>query len=362
MPQVSVNYASDGGNGVVGLGASLSGLSSITRCSRTIAQDGVTQGAVLSSNDQLCLGGQRLVLVSGSHGAVGAEYRTEIESFQKIVITNSNTYPSGDPSPLSFTVFNKGGGSVNYGLTDNTRISDPDTDVVHSWQASQLQDVHGNSLTFEYADLSAIGSHGELEIERVPHKISYGGNTGQAISHHLHVQFEYENRLDSSHSFLNGLGFKQTQRLKKIRTIAGTEDVRNYHFAYETSASSALSRLTSIQECAGSSGTNDTCLPPTQIRWHTPNQTWSSDTTWSAPDALFSDESLPRGALLDINADGYTDWITAVTDSNSVETLQTWLHSDTGWENGSLYSPPASLGKNYSNGSKHKLPLAKRLT
>jgi hypothetical protein len=76
---------SQGRNGLLGLGWHLEGLPSIGRCPRTIAQDGVRGSINYDANDRFCLDGQRLVAISGTYGADGTEYRTEIESFSKVI-------------------------------------------------------------------------------------------------------------------------------------------------------------------------------------------------------------------------------------------------------------------------------------
>ncbi|EJL83318.1 virulence plasmid B protein, partial [Polaromonas sp. CF318] len=64
-PKLELAYNSQGGNGLLGMGWSLSGLSAIGRCPRTMAVDGVRGGVNLDMNDRYCLDGQRLILVSG---------------------------------------------------------------------------------------------------------------------------------------------------------------------------------------------------------------------------------------------------------------------------------------------------------
>ena len=90
QPNVALNYNSQGGNGLLGLGWSLSGLSVITRCAQTEAQDGSKTGInydQAATNDRYCLDGQRLVPVGtptavtdGNVQALRIEYRTELES------------------------------------------------------------------------------------------------------------------------------------------------------------------------------------------------------------------------------------------------------------------------------------------
>src|SRR4029453_8494992 len=76
-PRLALAYNSQAGNGLLGVGWNLEGLSAITRCPRTMAQDGVRGGVNHDANDRYCLDGQRLMVISGSYGADGAEYRTE---------------------------------------------------------------------------------------------------------------------------------------------------------------------------------------------------------------------------------------------------------------------------------------------
>ena len=89
-PKLSLVYNSQAGNGLVGMGWSLSGLSVIARCPRTNAQDGVRGGIKYNQDDRFCLDGQRLMLIGGtSYGAANSEYRTERESFSKITASST---------------------------------------------------------------------------------------------------------------------------------------------------------------------------------------------------------------------------------------------------------------------------------
>lgn len=65
QPTLSFNYNSNSGNSAMGLGWNLSGLSQITRCPATIAQDGFYDPVDYDDNDRFCLDGQRLQLSLG---------------------------------------------------------------------------------------------------------------------------------------------------------------------------------------------------------------------------------------------------------------------------------------------------------
>jgi Salmonella virulence plasmid 65kDa B protein len=103
-PRLSLNYSSQGGNGLLGVGWSLGGLSAISRCPQTQGQDGNRSGVDLTAADRFCMDGQRLMLVAGSYGLAGSEYRTERESFSKIAYSNN-----------VFTVKTKAGLTMEYG-------------------------------------------------------------------------------------------------------------------------------------------------------------------------------------------------------------------------------------------------------
>ena len=87
------------GNGTLGVGWSLSGLSAITRCHRTVAQDGAAGGVTLTTADRFCLDGRQLKLVSGNHGVAGSVYATEVEAFSRVVANGVS-----GAGPESFTV------------------------------------------------------------------------------------------------------------------------------------------------------------------------------------------------------------------------------------------------------------------
>ncbi len=90
QPSLSLDYSSRAGNGIAGMGWSLSGLSSLHRCPQTLEQDGQIRAVQLDANDRLCLDGQRLILTAGTYGAVNAIYGTELESFVRVTQLGGN--------------------------------------------------------------------------------------------------------------------------------------------------------------------------------------------------------------------------------------------------------------------------------
>ncbi len=115
-PQLSLSYSSEAGNGLLGVGWSLGGLSAKSWCGRTIAQDGYTDGGHVDGTGALCLDGHRLVPISPPFSPV-TEYRTERETFARII-----AYETQDNVPNFFTVFTNDGMILTLGGSAEARV------------------------------------------------------------------------------------------------------------------------------------------------------------------------------------------------------------------------------------------------
>jgi hypothetical protein len=110
-PTLSLQYASRAGDGRVGMGWNLVGLPEIRRCTSTIATDGRTEGVAYNDRDRFCLDGQKLVLVRGEYGRNDSKYRTEEDSFARIIASRL----PGETEPSSFRVWTKDGRILDFG-------------------------------------------------------------------------------------------------------------------------------------------------------------------------------------------------------------------------------------------------------
>ena len=151
-------YASRGGSGTVGVGWSIAGLSTITRCNRTWAQDGAAGGVTNTLADRYCLDGQQLKLVSGAHGTAGAVYATEVETFSRIVANGA----AGN-GPASFTVTTKNGLVYEYGGTADSRAYAGASTTIRAWSLSRVRDRAGigtgNAITLTYSNDAQYGAY-----------------------------------------------------------------------------------------------------------------------------------------------------------------------------------------------------------
>lgn len=250
-PKLSLVYNSQGGNGLLGMGWSLAGLSVIHRCPKTMVQDGVIGGVNYNANDRYCLDGQRLVAVSGTYGADATEYRTESESYSRIV-----SYGSQGSGPAWWKVWTKSGQILEYGNTADSRIEAQGKSEVMLWSLNKLADTVGNTLTVSYIEDTPNGQF-------YPDRIDYTGNASAGKTPTNSVRFVYEVRPDITPLYQAGSVNKTMVRLTNVQTFVGnTVFVKTYQLAYEQSLSSQRTRLTKITECV-----DGKCLQGTSLFW-----------------------------------------------------------------------------------------------
>jgi len=249
-PEITLNYSSQGGDGPLGMGWSLSVGGAITRCPKTFAQDNEIGKINFDNNDPFCLNGQRLVLKSGTHGRGGAVYRTEIESFSTVTAWGNAT----EAGPLGFTVETKSGEVHYYGYVDvvtgNHAINLVDVDgnqgaqekgqdafveplgyatksIAKMYLLKAIRDVAGNYIEYEYSE-----TNGNAQIDRV----SYTGNINTYSKPYAHVKFYYANKTAPAirFGFINGTSFVDNKLLSKITSFIDGEEYRTYKFSYST--------------------------------------------------------------------------------------------------------------------------------
>jgi hypothetical protein len=142
-PSIAVVYNSQGGNGLLGVGWNLAAVSAIERCPRTKHQDDLTAAVDLSSADRYCLGGNRLRLYSGTYGAAGSVYLTEIADYSRIT-----AYSSVGSGPQYFIVEAKDGRKFEFGNSPNSRVM-LGTNVLR-WMLNKVYDRNGNNYIVTY--------------------------------------------------------------------------------------------------------------------------------------------------------------------------------------------------------------------
>lgn len=247
QPQLSLNYSSQDGHGLAGVGWSMGGLSVITRCEKNLAQDGERDVVNLDDNDRYCLEGQKLMLVSGTYAQDGAEYRTENDKFSKIV-----SYGRSGSGATWFKAWAKNGQIMEFGNTTDSRVIGTGHTTARQWSLNRVTDVNGNTMTISYFNSADRTMH-------LPELISYGGNTTSGTVANRSVEIAYLARTDVTNSYIGNQKLVEAFRISKITTKIGTVAVKNYNFSYEISPSTKRSRLIKIEEC---DGLGTSCLKP----------------------------------------------------------------------------------------------------
>lgn len=296
QPPLSITYSSQGGNGLMGLGWSIQGLSVISRSSQTLAQDNNIKGVNFTPSDRFALDGERLVLLdtTNTYGGNGIEYRTEQNAFYKIVSYGSGNVPS------SFKVFTNSGLLMEYGITSDSRVEVSGVPVF--WLVSKITDTKGNYYTFSYFTNNTTGEYYPLEVR-------YTGNVAASTLPYASVKFDYESRLDTTVQYNRGYKITgNSKRIKAIKNYFRDTVVRSFTFTYQYTTAN-LSQLISVQEC----GRNGECHDASVFSYT--NQDIPSFSTSDVTNIQLG-TAQEKIICTDLNADGIQDVLKFATGAN----------------------------------------------
>jgi RHS repeat-associated protein len=315
QPNLALTYNSQSGNGPLGIGWSVStGFpQSITRGRSILARDGEIRGVAFdNTKDKFYLDGKRLICVSGTYGAPGSTYRTEVDSF--ITITTSGTGSSAaDWNIETFVVTDKSGRKMTFGKvtgaddgyqvgyipTGETQPGIADT-LAYAYALKRVEDTVGNYISFLYVNPAG----GEYQLSR----IDYTGASPQA-----RIDFAYETRADQPRTYLGGRFFEHSRRLAAITALSqiGADYAVAAVYSPEYSNADAFgtttgrSRMMSIKTSLADSATGTLRLvPATTIHWTNTVPAYTTQGSQLAAPALAS-ETVVWG---DFNGDGKLDY------------------------------------------------------
>lgn len=269
-PRLSLNYSSSNGNGALGVGWTLSGLSSITRCRQNLSTEGVANGVHLTDisstpapeRDRYCLDGRKLMAINGSYGADQTEYRTEQDSYQRI-LSHATSPNSPVQGPDSFTVYSPDGQVRTYTgqlmtpvVAAAAKFANADTPIQVMWLLSSVVDSSGNGIQYNYKTVQAPDAQGATASQIQLQSIDYTTYNGGTAGAYRHVLLTYENRPDQEFTWLAGVKAQLLQRLVRITVsapdTATTTPVWAYVIAYQPQPSSFSGRslLSTVQRCS----------------------------------------------------------------------------------------------------------------
>ncbi len=333
-PTLSITYNSQAGNGLLGWGWGLGGVSAITRIAHTLYHDGDMQG-VDFVGDRFALDGKRLMLVNDrGYGQNGAEYRTEVDDMTKVISyrkDSDTTY-----GPAYFKVWTSDGLVLEYGNSWDSRIGLQQPHDACVWLLNKVVDRNGNYMTYHYY-------RGVAEYRLSG--IDYTGNEALSILPEYSVQFVYDSapRCDEETLFIGNNLLKNNKLLSSIVIKYQNEAIAHYDFDYFDAAFNTqytYHRLKTIAySCDGVS------YNPTVINWPDddsgaiPGPPYYPGRHVIVDGNPFSDAFETKFKFTgDFNGDGFTDIIAVeninlLRDPLSTDTCRAHIYINTGPDN-----------------------------
>jgi RHS repeat-associated protein len=286
VPSLAITYNSQSGNGALGMGWNINGLSLITRTVPTIFHNRKVAPVNFDNDDVFVLDGQRLFETStGSH-----VYLTEIKNFAVIEwhTNNSSDY---------FTVEYPNGITYEYGHTVSSQLKvEPaiattlqqqgKSDVI-TWAVNKIYDKNGNYIVFDYYNNQ---NNGDFRIKN----IAYTGNNN--INPPTEIAFSYSAKPDNNSAWIGDSRIIDSFRLDQIEITHSGNLVNKYAFSYD---GGSFSHLISIQEIRP-----NVSLPAITVNWGIVAAPFTNVTTSN------QSQTAMNFCLGDFNGDGATDYLT----------------------------------------------------
>jgi RHS repeat-associated protein len=239
----------------------------ITRVGSDLYHDGQITSVNFTGSDHFTLDGQRLISVGS------LEYRTEIETFSRIIANGSAT------NPTYFTVETKDGKILEYGKTDDSHLSN----LV--WYLNKISDKSGNYITISYTK-----NETQLTGECYPHVISYTGTTN--TSPYNTIEFDYKSRVTPVTAYFGDKEIIVNSLISNIYVKNEGTTVGQYQFLHTND------RLTEIVRY----GKNNARLNSTVVTWGAPEN-------YLTEDQISDDSQVTNKYYGDFTGDGKADMV-----------------------------------------------------
>lgn len=285
-PKISLSYNSLAGNGDLGMGWNISGLSSITRKPKTYFFDGTVAPISYTNADALALDGVQLI------SAGGGSYRTEDYDFSSITAYGVSGYGADH-----FVAVRKDGSIWEYGNTWDSKLYPSVLSGTFptplSWRLNKITDINGNYITFNY---SSTGWESHIS------EIDYTGNASTGLGTYNKIAFNYSTgRIDPNRMYDDNAFLDITSLLTSVTVTGyGGPGYKTYELGYGNDG--VNSYLKSITEKDGSGNR----LNPTIFRYGDVPSTFASS-LGSLPGIPSFADDYQRIFTCDFNGDGLQD-------------------------------------------------------
>ncbi len=265
VPSLGLAYSSNAGNGIAGWGWSLSGISNVTRGTKSLLQEGDINAVTLDTSDRFFLNGNRLILTSGTYGISGSEYREEIDQIVKVKLLTSG-------GKLYFEVDSPNGYVSEYKQTF------PSTGDIVYWVLNKTSNPDGISIDYNY-----VFSDGQLILDNVTYSNTI-------------IKFFYASKINDINSvYIYDKEIINNRLLRKVRIKTNDKVFREYNLNYIDNMYSMLSEV----EMNSGSGSQ---MNSTIINWS------DNDGSLQGPNAQNISASFKQVKYFcDLNGDGLID-------------------------------------------------------
>lgn len=324
QPELSLQYSSLRGNGTLGVGWALEGLSSITRCNKTIGIDGIALAPRFMSDDAFCLDGQRLVqdgqpVVAGSQATI--RYRTEEDRFTDVSASFSVT-TSGSQTlllgPNSFTARAKDGRIFNYavGILGSPRNG---RNVFQTWPLTKVADRTGNEMVVSYVH-DERPTEGGFIRDYYPQRITYGSQLAVRLFYTGDEEYPEPRKDPAPSGWRYGTRVERDRVLRRVSTMVDGSWTRHYELAYTPAPAPQSSSIASVTECVDDDS-SWVCKTPTTFLYQPAVPGVQAPLEFRNATTRMSTQAINEGAgfrTLDMNGDGLDDLFFGVTVSGAV--------------------------------------------
>ncbi|XXY54988.1 RHS repeat-associated core domain-containing protein [Sorangium sp. So ce269] len=311
QPDLALSYESGAGNGPAGAGWSVTGLSSIARCARTMAIDGRPRGVNFDDKDAYCLDGARLRSLPLNPALPDAvEMRTERDSMARVLLYGA----LGDPT--RFEVWGKDGRISTYERLAAKRIQPTtlgsgyveENEFGVAWVLTRVEDRAGNAITVSYD--TRQNSSAPFDFAYAPRNIEYTSRQGEAPRRK--VRFVYQSNPDNEFQYVSGVRLSQPWRLQRLEMYAlgwqspDTTLAWEYRLSYEESPTTGRSRLHQVERC----GAEGSCLRAKVVEYDDTPLAFEAKpvAAHDAPKPHWLDGE-PKPLVIDADGDGRDDLI-----------------------------------------------------
>lgn len=297
-PNLNLLYSSQQGDGTVGIGWALQGVSEINLSPDAWYYEKETENIEIDGSDKFSLDGGRLFATSGTYGSSGTTYGTEVETYSKVTSYGYAGVPDW------FKVETKDGLTMELGRTTDSKYWHTGGHVVR-WRVNKIYDQHGNYIEFKYRN------EGEKSLLD---RILYTGNESTGVDPYNVVKFRYSVRDDKNSRFVAGKQVRSDHVLEKIEIHSNGEHYKDFVFEYGLNHNSFLHTLTEI-------GSNGDELNSTLFKYGAKGADFQSINC-----STFAGMSADFQVSRDFNSDGKSDMLVRnyYYDGGGAKVYTTW--------------------------------------